>query len=123
MTRIRRLGSVLGAQARYGIFCYALDVRQQFCLEVERGREDPARSAIALEFVEPEFNLIEPGADTAVCSGAERAGASPASARLSAVLARCERGCHPGLTAAPRVQIRLEDERGGNPISDIAAPP
>ena len=56
------LGIVVGPQERYGVFVVPLDVRQQLSLEIERGREDPSRNAIAFEFAEPEFHLIEPGA-------------------------------------------------------------
>jgi hypothetical protein len=56
------LRSVVGPQERCGVPVVLLDVREELSLEIERGREDASRNAIALELTEPEFDLVEPGA-------------------------------------------------------------
>ena len=55
------VGMSIGPLEGFGAFVVALDIAGDFASEVSFGSEDAAGDQIALNFGEPEFDLIEPG--------------------------------------------------------------
>jgi hypothetical protein len=66
------VGIPIGPLEGFGSFVVAVDIAGDFASEVSSGSEDAAGEQIALNFGEPDFDLIEPRRVKSGCNGVER---------------------------------------------------